>query len=442
MNRLKIGEKIILWVYIFSFAFDFRGETGGSFIQFIFAGISLISGVSFYLYGRLFKHSSKMALTLKKIILLWWFYLLTTIVTAIISGVLLERYIRILFPYLLLGMSLLIIRNMQIRNINPYEILKPLLFAGIASTLWSIIYATSISGIDISSMRYQILSPALPFIIGYMFVRLAIRKQFDLFSMLILSIAIISILISVTRSFIIVFVFVMLGLVLISSTKQVIKRLSYITIIGAVIVISTWIVTEQLRPGFTQVWIDRIVNQKLDSGSDATYLTRLAEVNGQLNALTSDITPLLFGKGFGSEYRWDPKYFAELSTIHSVVFLETKMPWYPGHFMWIYSLYASGLLFGWIMPFIFLQAMFRSMLVARKLNLFNERLLQQLGAVPFFVILSYFGYSLTSNVLAPRFSALILGLMLGMAYWFSDSIEKTNHKTKKIIVFNKKLFRY
>ena len=50
LGQLLFEEKALLWIYIFSFVFDYKGQEGGSLPQYIMAGLSIAAGTGFILF--------------------------------------------------------------------------------------------------------------------------------------------------------------------------------------------------------------------------------------------------------------------------------------------------------------------------------------------------------------------------------------------------------
>jgi hypothetical protein len=430
-GQLLFEEKALLWIYIFSFVFDYKGQEGGSLPQYIMAGLSIAAGTGFILFKsrRRKKKTIKLYPNLKKITILWWFYLLSTVLTALIAGVVFDRYIRILFPLLLCGISFLIICKFQKRLIDPNEIIKPLLFASLIAVLWKIYYATQVANIDMYNMRYQILSSGgIVFLLAYVFAGVINREQLSMFYIIMLCIIGICSLLSITRSLIILIFFMACGYFWIALNKPFhtnIKRTLLLVTISILALIPAWYIADQLRPGFYQDWTNRIFHQ-YHGGMDITLLTRLAEWSGQIRSLTENMSSLIFGRGLGSEYFWDYKFFFALKSVYSWNDLINKSGWYGGHSMWVYSLYSGGLLFGWIIIAISFLSLFRIMAVVNKKHLNNDHFLKSNAPLLLFLILGYISQGFTSDPLSKRFFALIAGLVFGMIHWFYDYYQLSN----------------
>lgn len=430
-KKLLVEEKFFLWVYIFSFAFDFKGEVGGSLSQFIMAGFSIAAGIGFIIFrNRKMKNLFKLTPGIKKIAMLWCFYLLSTIFTALIAGVMFERYIRVFFPLLLCGISLLIICKFQRRLIDPHEIIKPLIIASIVSVLWKAYYSIQITGIEIHSMRYQLLSGGgILFIIAYALANIVNRKRLNLFLILGICIVGITSLLSITRSLILTVFILFCGYIWMGFKTQLhinIKRNLLLVFVVILALIPAWYIADQLRPGIFQIWTGRLFSYRYVGNSfvsDVTLLTRLSEWSGQWKSLTENIVSLFFGRGLGSEYFLDPHFFSRLISAYNLSYLQGKTGWYSGHSMWVYSLYSGGLLFGWVIIAVSLLSLFRIMAVIRKTSLSVAPFLQDMAPLLFFAILVFISQGFTSSPLAFRFFSLIIGFVFGLIHWFYDYVK-------------------
>ena len=85
VERLDTLSRVLVWVYVFSFAFDFKGNVGGSAIQFVYAGLALVSATGFIFVSMHRRFRCKTAMV--GLVRLWWLYLLSTLLTAVIAQV-------------------------------------------------------------------------------------------------------------------------------------------------------------------------------------------------------------------------------------------------------------------------------------------------------------------------------------------------------------------
>jgi hypothetical protein len=330
-----------------------------------------------------------------------------------------DSYIRVVFPFLLCGISLLIVRTLEYRFIDSSEVIRPLALMGLVSTGWTFFYAVSISGFELHSIRYQVLGYAIPFLLAYWFVSLVVKRDYSILAILSGIFPLGMIFISITRSYLISIALIVVGFIWVVPKVQAIRTVQAfgrLIVITLFFVVLTWLAVEQIRPGFTELWMSRLLEQRTSSGLDLTFLTRIAEYSGQWQLLTSDLVSFLFGRGMGSEYWWDSSYLTDAHWIKG-----TQSVSYAGHSMWMYSLYSGGLLFGLIVPGIVIHALWKVQKIARRPELIAVPRLRKEAALPFFALLSYIGsQTLTSNPFGFRLSGLLLGFVLGIGYWLYD----------------------
>src|SRR3954468_22801059 len=92
----------LYWIFCFSFAFDFRGQEGGSMVQYVFLALALGSGV----FTILATPKALRTGPTRIISAIWWGYLGTTVLVALLSHVPASQYFRCVLPALLFGLAL------------------------------------------------------------------------------------------------------------------------------------------------------------------------------------------------------------------------------------------------------------------------------------------------------------------------------------------------
>jgi hypothetical protein len=99
-------------------------------------------------------------------------------------------------------------------------------------------------------------------------------------------------------------------------------------------------------------WSERVFAfEATSNGKDPTTLSRLAEIEGQYDQVTSSATNLIFGMGLGHEYHFAPQYFYDsFPQAFSADVLKRRFTWEAGHNFWVYQLYSGGMAFGIPLP--------------------------------------------------------------------------------------------
>lgn len=415
MNQLKL-EKILIFLYIIPFAFDFKGTTtGGSVIQFMYLTVTLLSGsfLIYILYQLPVKYSMHKGVF--NLSMLWWLYLFTSVISAVLNNVPLGNYIRVLMPFLLCGTSILITVLLYSRGRSLLILFKPLIYAVLLSVVWTPIYAIYILNISIDSMRYQIISPLLPILFAYGFSLFLLEKltSFKMLTVFFIGFGIIAL--SITRSYFLIVAFVFLFL-LVSLTKDALictfDKLLKSIMPMSLFIISTIAFLSLIRPGFLDTWSQRLFKAKSQLDFDPTTLTRLAEYQSQMDLLFESFGSSIIGKGLGSSFSWSSMYFEQLSQIIPLWKLEQINVWTTGHSLWVYSLYSGGIIFGLLVPICIISSLYFS----RKGIMFASSFFtkEDIEKTVFFSLItaSIVGASFLANPLGERITGVFLGFGL------------------------------
>jgi len=413
---------LLYWIFCFSFAFDFRGDEGGSIIQYLFLAASLGSA------GLMLAATPKAMLQRPVIIMsaVWWGYLATTAVIIVEAHVPVSQYIRCVLPPALCGLAILIGQALSMRNYTAEMVLKPLLWASIASVIFRFVFTVFVTGIPISLVRYEILSPAVPLLFACAFASAVLGKKLNLLTLTGGLLALASVAISITRSYIFTITAAVIAvgvsfLLMVSyrawEVADLRRKITHFASAAALMVV-TMVVLYMVQPIVFERWFERLFN---DGGGktvkDVTLLTREAEASTMWKLLEDDPIRFIYGKGLGANYYWDRTYFPELLKVYGDTRYIAQDYWFPGHSVWTYALFSGGwfavacylFLFGW--QIVMGIAGGRYALQTRSAS-------PDLAFLPFVIGLCYFSQTLTSNPFGERFSAQILGLCAALPQFF------------------------
>ncbi len=417
----SLERRIILWGAVFPLAFDFKkfGEDGGVVIQSILVGLTLIFGGLYVLLEELSPRLTTHRSILLRVTIIWWIYLIISPLPVFISGVNIEHYLKVVLPFILFGLALLIMCSIERRNVDPFIVLNMLLWAVFFAVIWRVVYVVGIEGLSLDGIRWQILSPGIPYLIGFGITGIYLKERKTLsYSALLLGIGIAAL--SVTRSYIISLLFILAGLLIIEAQKRsllsAIVLAAKIAFGGTLIIMIGAVVVSYFRPDTIFIWTSRMMGHTNTSGMDLTLITRLAELKGQWTALTQSATTVLIGNGIGADYQWDQDILAALP------FDMVRNPeWFAGHSTWSYPFFSSGLIFGLIPPLIIISS------VGYGCMLVMQRCADDLSAgevMSFIISLAYLGQSFTSNLFSERYGALILGVVVGSMFIYGNRERK------------------
>ena len=414
--RLPSRERrLLLWGFVLPLTFDFKKfeETEGTVIQIILLCMTLAFGG---LYVLLEEQSSKISpyrSTLRRIVFIWWLYVAISPLPVFIWGVNIEQYLKVLLPFVLFGVALSVMCSIERRMIEPSVVFNMLLWAGLLGPVWRVIYAIGVTDLSIETIRWQILHPCIPFLLGFGVAGYYLKRHLVLSSIALLmglSIAVLS----VTRSYIITLFFIFVGIFALE-----IRKVSFLygirrmlrgggVLRTSIILILAIIIVVYFRPDIISVWVRRFSEHSTWNGIDLTLITRIAEFKGQLNLLTSNYLTLLIGNGIGNNYHSD---FSILTQLPFKV--DEDINWFSGHSTWIYTFFSSGLLLGPVFPLVLIIGAKNGYKAATQQF---KTIHSACNVTAFIVFMSYFGQSFTSNLLHERYGALILGVVVGTMF--------------------------
>lgn len=409
LRKASLNRRALLVGFLMPLALDVKkiGDDSGVALQALLVGTTLLCGALYIALEWLSPSCRTYKSLLRPITMAWWAYIALSPLPVLLWSVDINHYLNVLLPFVLFGVGLTIMTAIERRNIDPKVVFEVLVWGALLSTVWRAVYAVAISGLSIDTIRWQVASPAGPFLIGYGAAGLYFRKRRTLAAVALLAGAI-SILISVTRTSLIILILVVGGLLLIDarrrslvrSARSSMKFLLLLATVGTVAVA----VAVYARPDVLGDWTGRLTQNRTDTGMDFTLITRLAEYRGQLDALTRNAFTLLVGNGIGADYLWDSHLLAALPFQ-----VDESARWFAGHSTWVFPFFSSGIILGAIVPIVFVSVLVRgySASTASRSSLGDD------AATAFVIYLAYFGASFTANLLHERYGALILGVVSG-----------------------------
>lgn len=400
---------VFLYLFILPFGFDFRGRVGGSFPQYALAAISLVGflGFAFAIKPRFRRRQGR---ALGVAVALWWSFLGSTLITLGISRPPTGNYVRVVFPFVLFGLGLLLVRMLLDKSRDIGVLWKPLLFASLVSVVWRFIFGLSHADVSLSQIRFQILSPAVPLFLGLGGLALFSKRRRSAIVVTGFVLSATSVALSVTRGYIFAIGAIVIAMLVTLGLPRVIRAF---TLIG-VLIILTFGGIAVLNPGLAARWNGRVFGGE----SLATYYTRVAQVTGTMHEVSGGLATSLIGKGLGAFYHWDAHYY---SRVHRVMQEDTffKKRFYPTEVLWTYPFFAGGALFGWQVPTVLLLALISAVRTVRQFirRFGRHEALKSSVTAALFGYAGYLGMSFTADPLGSRFESLILGLLAGAALY-------------------------
>lgn len=408
------------------------GDEGGSALQILLVAISLLCGAVYFMAEWLSRDIRSAGSALRTMTALWWTYIVLSPLPILLWGVDPVHYLKVLLPYVLFGAGLSVMVAVERQRVDPAALLDILLWACLLSTVWRVLYAIAIGGLSIEAIRWQILGPGVPFLIGYGVGGLYLRRRRAL-SAIALSIGLAVVLLAVTRSYIISAAFVLAGLLIVDSRRRSALRAAKtgarLFVLLVVITAIAMILTDAVRPAFLEVWFARLFHHQAEGGLDISLITRLAEFKGQLEGFTRNPGTFVFGNGIGADYTWDAQLLQQLPFQY-----EHDTRWFAGHSTWVYPFFAGGLILGLLIPLVVLGGLLRAFTAA---SISATKYRSRDAVLVLTVYLAYVGQSFTANLFHERYTGMILGILVGVSLIYAARVRAakvrrptmaTNHK--------------
>lgn len=408
-NRL---ERFLYWLYILSFSMDFRGPKGGSDSQYVMLIVCFLSAFFLILFGP----HKKGPKSLHAIILQMLVFCGSTFIPLFAYGVPLERYVRVAGPFFLFTTSLYMVYFLAGRKVKLFELLVPILVGSLISWAWSIFYAIAFKDVSVSTMRYQLLSPAQPLLIAFAFASI-LSGRFSIIGIVCLLCSVLSTLISVTRQYIFSYGLLFIILIWMISKSELPTSEFHYRIRNGILFLFTFIltgliITILIRPDTFNTWYLRLF--VLHDVSNNTVLMRLAQSIGSWQELFAHPVYLLTGKGMGSTFHWAKDYEIYLR-MYGV-----KDMWEHADVMWDGIFHTAGVVFGGLFTYVLIKSLKTGIIVAKRYIRDGNATSRISGVVPLAFLIQIFATSFFSNPFLDRFFSIFSGVLIGCLFWMLD----------------------
>ncbi|MDF1658660.1 MAG: hypothetical protein P1U58_13675 [Verrucomicrobiales bacterium] len=424
-------------IFLFSFVFDYRAPdigfgatgTGGSFVQFIYLGAAMGAGGLISLFG--FKH-----LLVRPgiyLVILWWGYTIASIGVSFAWGNEMGRILRLAIPMLLVGFGLNATLICAAVGMRPGEAVRWFLLAGMVNVSWRFFFGATQTGIPLSEIRMEILSPSMRFLFAWVGCAFLLRHKFTWWSLLIFGLPLAIAAISITRSLAlpIMVSFMMAGGCLILGllwkmydVKFPLKKIAPLAAMGVAMVFLILGVA-MIQPNLADRWYQRMFDNRGEGGAtteDLSSLMRKAEAKSMWDILAKEPHSFIYGKGLGASYYWDESYYPELFLVYPNDRHQFPDEIYTaGHSIWTYTLFATGFVGIGLTLLAFFIPMGLS-LHAAKLNsktVMGPRAWDSfLVFLPFVAMWAVLSESITRNPFDERFTGVLFGFMMALPQFF------------------------
>lgn len=347
-------DLLLLWVYLGLLIFDFRrtADDGSSVV--VVLGLANL-GLGLVIVARIGTLSRR---SVNWMLPMMAFALASTL-TGVLRGQAVYAVLSHLAPLLIFIVAVLVVSNL--RNEAASLLLPSIAFIALLSTAWKLVFGFSYTGLDIETIRYQIISGALPLLFAYGVTGILVERR--KWTALAIGLSLLVIALSVTRTYLVVFAvssFAAMLAIPISALGRTIRRGLILFMVGAVALFAIGLA----YPEVIERWTTRMVTNE-SIGFDLTGATRLAEATDQLQKLDADLLGLLFGFGQAAETRF-AGHAAQL--VESVLGSDgvRYVGYGYGHVFYVGLIYVGGLVFALPVLGCFLLLLWRTIRRSRR----------------------------------------------------------------------------
>ena len=416
----------LLWLFLFSFAFDYRtqaGREGGGLDQMMFLATSVMSSAGIVLLGFRF-------LTVRPgvwMIGFWGLFLAFLLINSIIQGVETGRMLRVALPLLLCLMAMTNAHIAGCVGIRPARIVRPVLVAACINILWRIFHGFVFQEATVETVRFEVQSPANGWLAAWIGCALLLRPRFHWSLVAACVVLFTGIFITVTRSlffpvaasaFAAGFCF-LLGIAWKQHPWSALPRRLLPVGVAATALAIALAAAAVIQPVMIERWNERLFHNAGDRnlGADISFLTRKAEADAIWKILTDDPVHFIHGRGVGSSYYWDPAYLPEIYLVIPKEDVEADGIWFAGHSVWTYGLLSGGVI-GLACYLGLLGGTMVAAMAAARANTSHPGPDQWLAFLPFVATCCVISETLTANPFQERLTGILFGMMAGLPQAF------------------------
>lgn len=419
----------LLWVFMISFAFDYRASQareasgGAGFDQLLFLGLAVLSTGGIVLLG--WRH-----LLVRPgawLILGWGGFLAFMAANALLQGVAPGRALRIILPLVLCLAGIVNAHIAGCAGLRPSRIVTPILAAACINVLWRIFHGFVFKDVTLETARVEVQSSANNWIAAWIGCALLLRSRFHWTLLAATSVLFIGIFVTITRSLLFPVMASALasGLCFFLGTRwgifrpfDAVKRLLPVFALTGVAVLGIGLAA-LVEPLLLERWNERLFHHAADRNTkhDISFLTRVAEADAIFEILNREPVHYLHGKGIGASYYWHPSYMPEIRLVFPPEEEIGEDVWFAGHSTWTYSLFSGGVV-GLLAHATLLAGTMTASLIAARANASHPGPDQWLAFLPFIAACCLLSETLTSNPFDERLAAMIFGVMAGLPQAF------------------------
>lgn len=419
----------LLWVFLLSFALDYRssvareGGGGTGLDQLLFLGLCVSSSCAILWLGRRFLTTRPGAWLLG----FWALFLAYMMANSVLQGVNPGRSLRVALPLVFCFFGMANAHVAGCMGIRPAAIVRPVLVAACANIVWRIVHGFLFKEASLETVRLEVQSPANNWLAAWIGCAILLRGRFRWSLIAACGVLFAGIFITVTRSLI----FPVMASALASGACWLLGRRwrlfgwsalpGRLLPVGAALALVAFALgaAAVFEPVMIERWNERLFHNASaqNLASDISYLTRKAEADAIWTILKEDPVHFVHGKGFGCSYYWDPAYLPEIWKVLPKKETEVDDIWFAGHSVWTYGLLSGGVIaLGCYLALFGITAGWS--LRAARANASDPGPDQWLAFLPFVATCCLISETLTANPFQERLTGILFGVMAGLSQAF------------------------
>lgn len=294
----------------------------------------------------------------------------------------------------------------------PNMILDEINKAAAVGLLVNLVIVAGVDGINFDTVRYQVLTGAAPLVCANL-VALTLFGGWRPWSVASSALYAGLVLISITRTQVVIFAVVALFCVLFAGGKLLKAKSLPVQALIAISLIGLVIVGDALLPASPlERWTQRIFSAQEHHGYDITAVTRAGETGYQISKLKESVSGLMFGYGASAQNFYDgenARIIAMLLGRKAAYWTETGV----GHNNYVGTIYVGGVLAGGLLLVVQFISLVKSSSILRRLDV-------KAGASVYSVplaVAAYMTFGLLGGTMGSRSACLLFGLVVGFSFW-------------------------
>lgn len=300
-------KRMLLLALLFCSTFDFRRQAGdeSSFVVLMGLATAMLA-MSMLVQQKVF-HKSTLWLSAP-----FMLFFVMSVGVAIIRGVNLYTAVTAALP-LFLFITMTIITIEFARTLEDLNfLLNSIVFFALVSAIWKFVFGLSYWGLNLETARYQILSGSVTILFAYGMTCIFIDwRRLGLFAVCV-SVGVV--LVSVTRTFFLGYIFVVLAAFSVmpkSQIRKLLKSSAKFLLVVPLALLAMFLIA----PSVFDRWLTRLTATER-VGFDPTAYSRLAESTYQLEQVFGSVSGFLFGFGQAAKTEYSGPFADALRALH------------------------------------------------------------------------------------------------------------------------------